>query len=60
MGFGTGNVKPYDEFIAKYELSAGFGGLLDFKSAFGDLIKETSFVRDRVSRIYLHLALWII
>ena len=53
MGFGTGSTTPYDAFVAKYGLTAGFGGLLDLKSVFGDLINETSFVRDRVSSTIL-------
>ena len=49
MGFGTGGSRPYDAFVAKYGLVTGFGGLLDLKTIFGGLVKETSFVRDRVS-----------
>ena len=49
MGFGTGGASQYSDFASKYGLTAGFGGLLDLQSLFGDLVKETSFVRDRVS-----------
>ena len=49
MSFGGGGSSLYEEFVQKYNLEAGFGGLLNLKCLFGDLMDETSFVRDRVS-----------
>ena len=54
MSFGTGNDTAYQQFVAKYELEAGFGGLLNLKNAFDGLLDDTSFVRDRVSSSCTH------
>ena len=49
MAFGAANVDHFEAFRAKYDLVAGFGGNYDLLSLFGDLVNDTSFVRDRVS-----------
>ena len=49
MYFGGGGAPLYQEFVDKYKLVPGFGGLLDLKNLFGELMDETSFARDRVS-----------
>ena len=40
---------PFVEFQRKFDLRDGFGGGLALEQAFGDLVDDPAFVRDRVS-----------
>ena len=53
MSFGP-DPDPFAEFQQKFDLPDGFGGGLSLEHAFGDLVNDPTFVRDRVSTAIMY------